>query len=267
MIDRQVRTQLYLKYSKASQLPLMVLALLMIPLLLAPELFELTTNQLNFIDDLDWFIYACFATDFVIKIYLAPSIREHLRDNWLDVVIVALPLLRPLRLLQSARLLRLLRAMRLVVFAAEGTSKLKSILARRGFSTVLGITMVVVVLCAALVYAFERSEEGTIQSFGDALWWALATVTTVGYGDAVPHTPEGRGIAIFLMLAGIAFYSILTANIAAFFVGADDEHANKDMELKLDLILRRLDLIEASMNAPAREDGGSNDPENKELSS
>jgi voltage-gated potassium channel len=209
MLSRTARTELYSKYDKASQLPLLVLALLMIPLLLLPELVELSPEQSNLIDASDWFIYACFAADFAIKIYLAPSAMGHIKRNWLDVLILLLPLLRPLRILQGARMLRLVRALRLLSFAGEGFKKLQGILARRRLNLVLLITLMVVVLCAGLVYAFEKSEGGTITSFGDALWWALATVTTVGYGDVVPHTAEGRGVALFLMLAGITFLVFL----------------------------------------------------------
>ena len=258
MIERQVRTRLYYKYDKVSQLPLMMLALLMVPFLIVPELFDLTAEQLDFVDAVDWFIYACFAIDFVIKLYLAPSIREHLRRNWLDVIILALPLLRPLRLVQSVRWLRVLRAMRLMVFAVEGAKRLRTILNRRGFSAVMVVTLIVIMICAGLVYVFERSEGGTIQGFGDALWWALATVTTVGYGDAVPSTAEGRGIATFLMFAGIAFYSILTANVAAFFVEADEKHSNRELEEKLDTIIQRLNSLEASINTTA--ETGRKDP-------
>lgn len=77
------------------------------------------------------------------------------------------------------------------------------------------------------------------------MWWAATTVTTVGYGDTVPVTPAGRGIAVALMIAGIAFFSVLTANIAAFFVERiPDEDPGT---AKLDEILQRLDAIEAEL--------------------
>src|SRR5437870_2219400 len=97
--DKQARTELYYGYSKASDLPLLVLALLMIPIILLPEVFHLTTEQDALLDTVDWFIYATFATDLLIKLYLAPSAWRHIRENWIDVVILALPLLRPLRIL------------------------------------------------------------------------------------------------------------------------------------------------------------------------
>src|SRR5207248_863043 len=124
-------TSLYERYSRASDLPLMLLALLMVPVILVPEALPLTAEQATWLDALDWTIYACFAADFAVKLYLAPSAWAHVRRNWLDLVVLLLPLLRPLRLVRSARLLRLLRAARLLVFLAEGARKLRGILTGR----------------------------------------------------------------------------------------------------------------------------------------
>jgi voltage-gated potassium channel len=256
MLERQTRTKLYYKYDKAGQLPLMVLALLMIPLLLAPEVFSLSPDQDALLEMLDWFIYACFAADFLIKIYLAPSAIEHIKRNWLDVVILLLPLLRPLRILQGARMLRLVRAVRVLAFAGEGLAKLRALLAQRKLNIVLLVTLGILVLSAGLVSVVERESGGTIKGFGDALWWAVTTVTTVGYGDAVPTTVEGRGIAVFLMLVGIVFYSILTANLAAYFVEAESDKSDAELQGKLDIIIQRLDALEkqgAANNAPTGE--------------
>jgi voltage-gated potassium channel len=230
----------------------MVLALLMIPLLLAPDVFDLTIAQAELIELIDWFIYACFAADFAVKLYLAPSIPEHLRRNWIDVVVLVLPLLRPLRLLQGARILRLLTAARVMTFLVEGLRKLRGILSGRGLNVVMLVTLGVVISTAWLVSVFERDAGSSIEDFGDALWWAVATVTTVGYGDAIPSTPEGRGLAVFLMIIGIVFYSILTANIAAYFVESKEAKGEADLEAKVDMLLQhqtvllqRLDTLEA----------------------
>jgi voltage-gated potassium channel len=72
-----------------------------------------------------------------------------------------------------------------------------------------------------MVTFLERSGGGPIGDFGTALWWAVSTVTTVGYGDAYPITPEGKGVAVFLMLVGIALFSVMTANVAALLVESD----------------------------------------------
>ena len=88
----------------------------------------------------------------------------------------------------------------------------------RGLQWVVIGGMVVVFAGAGGVLAFESGAGGGLDDYGTALWWAMATVTTVGYGDSVPVTPEGRGVAVLLMLVGIAFFTWVTANIAAFLV-------------------------------------------------
>ena len=246
--DRELRTELYHKYTRTSDMPLLVLALLMIPVILGPDVFALTPDEEGMLEAFDWFIYAVFAADFAIKLYLAPSRLRHIKENWIDVVVLALPLLRPLRIVRGARLLRLLRLARFLVFAGEALRKLKGILTGRGLHWVLLATLGVVIACAGLVTVVERGEGGTIKSFPDALWWAATTVTTVGYGDTFPVTPEGRGIAVFLMVTGIAFFGILTANVAAFFVESKEADTNAELQHKLDQIIERLAAIEASQS-------------------
>ena len=105
--------------------------------------------------------------------------------------------------------------------------------------------MTVVVGCAGLALAVE-GDAGNIKTFGDALWWAVTTITTVGYGDRYPVTAAGRGIAALLMVTGIAFFGVLTANVAAFFLERD-EQATEPEDDRLDEILRRLAAIESRL--------------------
>ena len=124
---------------------------------------------------------------------------------------------------------------------------------------------VAVVGAAAIVYAVEEGGGGTIDSFGDALWWAATTVTTVGYGDTFPVTPAGRGVSVFLMLAGITLFGVLTANIAAFFI--EQEQRPDEVAERLDEVLRRLEQLErrSTSGAPpeqplAETEGGRSPP-------
>ncbi len=72
-----------------------------------------------------------------------------------------------------------------------------------------------VLLIATIVTSLERGHDSPVDSFPDALWWSIATVTTVGYGDIVPVTAAGRAFAYLLMLGGIGLFGALTANLAA----------------------------------------------------
>jgi len=88
------------------------------------------------------------------------------------------------------------------------------------FILVYGIGLVII--AATVVASVEGGAEASIHSFADALWWAVVTITTVGYGDMVPITLVGRAVAFVLMLGGIAFFSGVTANLASFLIKGHD---------------------------------------------
>jgi voltage-gated potassium channel len=126
----------------------------------------------------------------------------------------------------------------------------RGILRHRGLNWVLLIVLVLNLIAAAMVLDFERGNpEANIDSYPDALWWAVTTITTVGYGDRFPMTPAGRGVAVVLMIAGIAMFGVITATIAAYFV---EQKAEQDVAGRLDQIMERLDKIEARLQADER---------------
>jgi len=151
-----------------------------------------------------WAAWALFVVDYVTRLVLAGDRSAFVRGNVIDLAAVALPLLRPLRLLRLVALLSVLNRY------AGGS------LRGRVAVYVAGSTSLVLFVASLAVLDAERGAKGaTITTFGDALWWAMTTVTTVGYGDRYPITGEGRFIAGGLMLAGIALLGIVTASLAS----------------------------------------------------
>ncbi|MDQ4068827.1 MAG: ion transporter [Actinomycetota bacterium] len=233
------------RFERAVELPLVVLALAMIPLLLVPLLVDLPDAVESAFIAADWFIWAAFAFEYLVRLVLTTERLRFVRREWADLLIVHLPFLRPLRVVRSARALRLLRLARLVAVFGEISTTGRRLLLRHGLHYALLVTLVVAVGSAALVLSVEEGTDTSIESFGDALWWAITTITTVGYGDTYPVTAPGRGIAAFLMISGIALFGVLTANIAAFFVERTTEgDDDKEVSAKLDEILQRLDVLE-----------------------
>jgi voltage-gated potassium channel len=116
---------------------------------------------------------------------------------------------------------------------------------------IVGTTAVVVVVSSVLMWLLDHKE---YPNLGRALWWAMQTIPTVGYGDVTPKDVVGRIIATFVMLWGIAFLSILTAVITSTFVArAAREHEKELLDAedplsKLDQIAARLDRIEALLS-------------------
>ena len=168
---------------------------------------------------LDWIIWAAFALEYGIRLYLAPAKGEFVRHNVIDLVVVIVPFLRPLRVVRSARAVRLLRAARGGVFLLRGVDAVRDVLRRHKLHYTLLVAMVVVVASALLVEEFERGiPDANIKTLPDALWWAVTTITTVGYGDRFPISAAGRGVAVVLMFIGVGIFGLLAASLASFFI-------------------------------------------------
>jgi voltage-gated potassium channel len=110
----------------------------------------------------------------------------------------------------------------------------------QGVNLVLSDT-VAVSLGALGIYLLERGI--TVESIGDAYWWAIVTVTTVGYGDVSPKTTEGRLVATALMIVGIGVISVFTATLASFFLSSDEQTETARLERRLENIEAKLDAI------------------------
>src|SRR6478752_566784 len=152
-------------------------------------------------------IWAAFAIDFIIRLYLADRRGHYALHHWYDVVLISAPVLRPLRLL------RLLAFARILNRSAVGG------LAGRVSIYVAGVAVMSVGLGALAALDAERDAPGAnITTSGEALWWAVSTVFTVGYGDTYPVTTQGRFVAVALMIVGIAVVSSVTAVIATWLI-------------------------------------------------
>ncbi len=242
------REELLTRFERAVELPMLLLALALIPLLALPLLVDLPAPFGKAFAAVDWLIWAAFAFEYAVRLGLTTDRRRFVLREWPDLLIVTLPLLRPLRLARSARSLRLLRMARLAAVLAEASQESRQLLLRHRLHYVLLATLLVVTASAGLMLQVEREAGGSIASFGDALWWAVTTVTTVGYGDTYPVTEAGRGIAAFLMLVGIALFGVLTANLAAFLLERGREGDVDRLVARLDEIARRLEVLEARLN-------------------
>lgn len=212
-MDRYRRTALFARVDHYTKIPMLLLTFAFLAIVLLPEVMHLSLAAQGVLDGTLWIVWGTFAVELGIKTYLAPDRRRYLTDNWPDVLSVAVPFLRPLRLL------------RIAVSVARAWKQARRVLYQRTVSLIGVTSLSTVAVSATAVYVVERTTEGPIQSYADALWWAVTTITTVGYGDMYPTTAVGRGVAVFLMLTGITLFGLLTASIAAFFVGEDTQAA------------------------------------------
>jgi voltage-gated potassium channel len=209
-----------------------LLSIVFLVALTLPEVINLGPGLHATLDAVTWLIWSIFAFELGLMTYLASDRRRYLRQHWVDVLTVLVPFLLPLRLLA------------IVIISARLWAEAKVLIYQRTFSTVAMTSLVSALAAATLVYVAERGGDGPIQTYPDALWWAAATVTTVGYGDVFPKTAAGRGIAFLLMLVGISVFGLLTARVAALFVqeNEEDHHGRK-----LDEVLARLERLERQL--------------------
>ena len=231
----------YDRFAAAVDTPLLVLALLWLPVLLVPLVTHPSPGLADALDGVDYTVWAVFAVEYLVKLYLAPAKSRFVRSHLLDLVVIVVPFLRPLRAL---RLVRMVRLVRVVSIASAMLRRARSILTHRGLHFVLLAVVVVVFVLAGAELSFESSAPGSnIHDFGDAVWWAVVTVTTVGYGDRYPVTAAGRGVAVVLMLVGIGLIGVVTASVASYFV---EQQQQEDPRVALleDRLSRIEDLLE-----------------------
>ena len=157
--------------------------------------------------------WAVFVFDLGVRLILTEDhpIR-YLRKNWFDLIIASVPPIGQVGGLRGLRLLRMLLLLRMGMNFVRVMVSLKGFLKRKSIRTASLVTTMGLVIATSVVQRLEEWE------FGEALWWAVVTMTTVGYGDYVPKTPGGRGLAVLLILVGIGVFGVVTANIAALFV-------------------------------------------------
>ncbi len=225
----------YDRFHDWSEGPMLALALAFVPVLVLPLTDDLSNHAAAVMTIAGLVIWAGFVVEFAIKLYLAPRRGEMVRTHKLDALIVALPFLRPLRILPLLTLSTATGSLGRSIVA------LRRLGARSGNQAFAALLAGAIAVGGLFVWVAEHEQPGSnIESIGDAVWWALVTCTTVGYGDHTPVTAAGRTIAVVLMLFGIAALSVLTANIAAFYVRNDE--AAEDSELAA--LRHQLDRIE-----------------------
>lgn len=161
------------RFTQAVNVPMLVLALALIPVLVLPTIVQLSSTAQAALDATEWMIWAAFAFEYAANVYLADKRAAYVRSHWFDLAIVLLPVLRPLRRARSARALRLLRAGRLIAVVARVNHVFREIFLMHGVQYVLAIALLLLVVAAAAITHFEDGAGGSITDFGQALWWAI----------------------------------------------------------------------------------------------
>jgi voltage-gated potassium channel len=178
-----------------------------------------------------------FIVEFTTRIAASYNRPGYLRAHWIDLVAL-IPVAREVRVLRLLRLLRLVRAFAGVYRALGHVGRIVN---HRGLGLLITAWLGVMVICSAGLYLAENGINKAIATPLDALWWGVVTLTTVGYGDVYPVTPEGRLAAGALMLLGIGLFGAITATITSYLIATAKSSAVDPLAQLRELALLRAD--------------------------
>ena len=190
----------------------LIVAVVALLLVLLETFLHIPANLLPLLRDIDRLSCLIFLADIIVRWRREKWAASFWRWGWIDLLasIPFDPAFRSLQAIRIYRFIRFIRVMKKLNTLTSGTSLNEKLLA------LPGIAVVMVFFSTMLMVEVERNApNATIKTGGDALWWALTTVTTVGYGDTYPVTTEGRIIASVMMLIGIALFGSMSAIVTS----------------------------------------------------
>lgn len=214
------------------QLVMLVLSIYVLIALFVEAAVELPPDVAALLQQIDNAICVIFLIDFCVRFARARDKPGFLRWGWIDALssIPTIEAFRWGRLVRIIRILRILRAFRSTRMLVRYFFRNR---AQGTFATVALISVTLTIFASIAVLNFEDVPDANIKSATDALWWSFVTITTVGYGDKFPITPEGRVIAVFLMTAGVGLFGTFTGLVASFFIEAEQEKEQAEVDAVL----------------------------------
>ena len=194
-------------------------------------------------------------------VFLAPDRRAYVRRP-LCLLDLAIVVFGPVLLLLTSGLIMVgriacttaetIRILRVGVQAARFVGSSRRVFVLQAYRWVIPMAVLLTFSLSVWTWRFEAIHRGTdIRDWNDALWYSMATVTTVGYGDLVPVTPQGRFAGVLLMIVGISLFSWVTATFASFLMQKREEPEEKDLFAALEQVAARLSASEARLGLPA----------------
>jgi voltage-gated potassium channel len=175
---------------------------------------------------LEWIVFLGFSAELVIMLTITRHRLRYLLGNWLDVLIVlAAGFSVAGHDAEWVAWTRLLRMATAGMVLARAATEIRTLFSRGGLPYILGFAVLAMLVGGAGFYWLDPS----IHSYTEGLWLAFVTAATVGYGDVVPTTPASRILAVIIVVIGLALLSVVTASVAAFFIGEDEKLLRREM--------------------------------------
>lgn len=227
----------------AFEFVVLVLSIMTLGMIVADTFFVLPHEISRILDGIDFAACLVFLVDFVHRFHKAESKLDFMKLGWIDLL-SSIPNLAVFRVGRFVRILRVLRLLRGIRSVERIVSLFFHHKHRTGMTSIFLTVFLMIGFSSIGILVCENGPEANIKTAGDAVWWSVTTMTTVGYGDRYPVTMEGRVLAMTLMLAGVGLFGTVSGLVASMFVGRSSEDSdvlNEVRELRRELAeLRRL---------------------------
>jgi voltage-gated potassium channel len=235
------------RWEKNTEVPLLVLAAVFLASYTWQVLDYENRDTWQLLEAVNIAIWVVFAIDYGVRLLLTRERTSWFFRNFFDFIIIVLPALRPLRLLRLVTLLSVVNR------SVGGAVRAKILI------FAVGATVLLVYIASLAVLDAERAE-GQITTLSEALWWAVVTITTVGYGDYAPISGTGRAVAVGLMIGGVVLVGVIVGTLSSWIVekiSDDVEQATLDQAKQLQLLHEE---IQHLRHAIEENGGGSKKP-------
>jgi voltage-gated potassium channel len=196
---------------------ILVLSIYVLISLLISSFFTLSDQISILLQYIDNLICIIFLLDFFIRFKNSADKVSFMKWGWVDLIasIPTIEYLRAGRILRLIRLIRIFKAFKSTKLIYEHLSKNKK---QNALSSVALLSILMIIFSSIAILQVENDPNSNIKTAEDAIWWSYSTITTVGYGDKVPVTTEGRFIGAILMTTGVGVFGTFTALVSSWFI-------------------------------------------------
>ena len=205
-------------------LALLIAILLSVAAVLVDSLVNVDVKQQRFLLRVEWFFTILFTAEYVARLYCSPYPARYAKSffgvidfvsivpTYIALFVSGAQYFLVIRLLRTLRLFRILKLLR---YSSEANLLMRSLLqSRRKIFIFLFVVIILVTIFGALMYIVEGPNNG-FSSIPQSIYWAVVTITTVGYGDISPHTPLGKTLAAMIMIFGYSIIAVPTGIVTA----------------------------------------------------
>lgn len=189
-----------------------IMALIAIIIVMLSISDSLTEKEIRYIRIGDNIIYIVFVLDYLFRLIISKNKKTFFMNNIIDLIAIL-----PYAVIFPFKYGNFIKLIRVITYLWRLVENIKEILFTSDFIYAFGITIVTTIIGSIAIYIVESKNNVGMRNYGDALWWSIVTVTTVGYGDITIVTTVGRIIASILMITGIGFLGMVTSTMATYF--------------------------------------------------